>query len=60
MSDMWVTIGVDVMQAEKMWKALVILHVALGKAEAEVMSQASTEIVDRAFPMLVPTIVPTS
>ena len=60
MSDMWVTIEVDVMQAEKMWKALVASHVALGKAEAKVMSQASMEIVARAFPMLVPTMVPTS
>ena len=52
MSDIWVTIGVDVVLAEKLWKALVTSYVVLGKAEAEAMSQASMEIVARAFPMM--------
>ena len=42
MSDMWVTIGVDVVQAEKLWQALVTSYMALGKAEDEVVTMAST------------------
>ena len=57
MRDVWVTIGVDVMQAEELWKVLVTAYVAFGKAEAEAMCQASTEIVARAFPiMMAPTV----
>ena len=40
---MWVTIRVDVVQAEKRWKALVTSNVVLGKAEAEAMAMASME-----------------
>ena len=60
MSNVWVNIGIDVVHAKKRWKALLTTHVALGKAEAEAMSQASTEIVARVFPMLVPTMAPIS
>ena len=57
MSDVWMTIGVDVTQAKKLWKALVTEYVAFGKAEAEAMTMASTEIAVRAVPMtMAPTV----
>ena len=49
---MWVTIRVDVMQAEKLWKAIVTLYMAFGKAEAEAMTMASTRIAARLVPMM--------
>ena len=57
---MWVNIGIDVVHAKKTWKALLTTHVALGKTEVKVMSKASTEIVARAFPVLVATMAPKS
>ena len=60
MSNRWVTIGVDVLQAEKLWKALVTSYVALSKAEDEAVTMASTEIAARAVPMIAPTVVPAS
>ena len=57
MRDVWVTIGVDVMQAEKLCKALVTLYVAFGKAEDEAMTVASTEIAARAVPLMMAPIV---
>ena len=41
---MWIDVGIDVVQAEKMWKALMTAHVFLGKTEAEAMGLAPTEI----------------
>ena len=58
MSNMWVTVGVDAMQAEKLWKVLVTSYVAFGKAEAEAMTMASTEITARAVSMIAPTVAP--
>ena len=42
---MWIDVRIDVLQAEKMWKAAMTAHVFLGKTEAEAMGLASTEIV---------------
>ena len=58
MSNMWVTIGVDVMQAEKLWKALVTFYVAFVKAEAEYVTVTSTEIAAREVPVIAPTVSP--
>ena len=41
---MWIDKGIDVVQAEKMCKALLTTHVFLGNTEAEAMGLASTEI----------------
>ena len=56
MINMWVTIGVDIMQAEKLWKALGTPYVALGKAEAEAVTITSMEIAARAVLMIVLTV----
>ena len=55
---MVVTIGVDVVRADKLWKALVTSYVVLGKAEAKAVTVASTEIAARVVPMIVPTVAP--
>ena len=44
-SDMWIDIGIDVVQAKRVWKALMTMNAFLGKTEAEAMGLASTEIV---------------
>ena len=50
------TIGVDVMQAKKLWKALETSYIVLGKAEDKAVSMASMEIAARAVPiMMAPT-----
>ena len=51
---MWVRVGIDIVQAEKLWEAMVTTQVAHGKAEAEATTTASMEIVARAFPMAMP------
>ena len=61
MRDLWVRVGIDVAQAEKLWEAMVTTQVAHGKAEAEAMTTASMEIVAGAFPMaMLPTATPAS
>ena len=55
---MGVNIGADVVQTEKLWKALVTSYVAHGKPEANSMTMASTEIAARAVPMIAPTATP--
>ena len=52
MSDLWAKIGVDVVQAEKLWEVMVTTQVVLGNSEAEDMSIASIETVTRAYPMM--------
>ena len=58
MSNMWVTIGVDAMQAKKLWKALETSYMVLGQAEAKAVSMASMEIASRVVPMIAPTVAP--
>ena len=53
---MWVTKGVDVVQAEKMWKALVTTLVAFGKVEAEAVTMVTREVFARALLMIAPTV----
>ena len=55
---MWIDIEIDVVQTEKMWKALMTTHAFLGKTEAEAMGLASTEIV-KLFPILAAPMAPT-
>ena len=43
---MWIDIGIDVVQAERLWKGYMTTHVFLGKSETEAMSLASTGIVN--------------
>ena len=58
MSHMWVATGVDVVHAKKLWKAIVTSYIALGKAEAKVVTMASTEIAARAVPMIALIVAP--
>ena len=55
---MWIDKGIDVVQAEKMCKALLTTHVFLGNTEAEAMGLASMEIV-KSLPALAATMAPT-
>ena len=43
---MWIDRGIDVVQAERLWKGYMTTHVFLGKTESEAMGLASTEIVN--------------